>query len=175
MQLNLEFGLLITLIGVVSVFSSLTLIALISTLLKKVFKEKKEETMPMVQKKIGDLTVAPEAEKEIKVNVEGEAYAVKIESAEIKVAPSEVTKKGTQKAQETATYAQNLIKAPMHGKILQVLVKVGDKVETGMTVLILESMKMENAIKSPVFGTVKAVKVSPGDVVNADDVLIIID
>lgn len=50
----------------------------------------------------------------------------------------------------------------MPGKIVKLMVKVGDKVEKGQTVLILEAMKMENEIKAGVSGTVKAINVQPG-------------
>ncbi len=50
----------------------------------------------------------------------------------------------------------------MPGKVVKLLVKAGDKVEKGQTVLILEAMKMENEIKAGVSGTIKALNVQPG-------------
>lgn len=63
------------------------------------------------------------------------------------------------------------ITAPMPGKVVEVLVAVGDEVLEYQEVLVLEAMKMENAIPSPVSGKVKAVKVKPGDTVAAKQVL----
>jgi biotin carboxyl carrier protein len=51
----------------------------------------------------------------------------------------------------------------MPGKVVKILSKVGDRVEKGQTLLILEAMKMENEIKSGVKGVVKAVHVKTGD------------
>ena len=52
------------------------------------------------------------------------------------------------------------VKAPMPGMILKVKKNVGDRVEKGDSVVILEAMKMENDIKSPFSGNIKEVKVN---------------
>lgn len=57
------------------------------------------------------------------------------------------------------------IKAPMPGLILKINKNVGDKVEMGNTVIILEAMKMENDIKSPASGTIKEIFVNEGKAV----------
>ncbi|WP_068672241.1 acetyl-CoA carboxylase biotin carboxyl carrier protein subunit [Oceanobacillus sp. Castelsardo] len=67
------------------------------------------------------------------------------------------------------------LKAMMAGSVWEVCVEVGDKVEEGQDVVILESMKMEIPLASEVTGTVKEVRVSKDDFVNEDDVLIVID
>jgi oxaloacetate decarboxylase alpha subunit/pyruvate carboxylase subunit B len=64
--------------------------------------------------------------------------------------------------------------APMPGMIVSYQKNVGDAVEEGDTVLILEAMKMENALPSPVSGTVKALNFSSGDTVAKGDVLAVI-
>jgi biotin carboxyl carrier protein len=51
----------------------------------------------------------------------------------------------------------------MPGKVIKIMAKIGDKVEKGQTLLILEAMKMENEIKSGTNGTVKAIHVKAGD------------
>ena len=61
--------------------------------------------------------------------------------------------------------------APMPGMIVRFEKQVGDPVQEGETVVILEAMKMENALPSPVSGTVKAVYFSEGDAVKKDAVL----
>lgn len=66
------------------------------------------------------------------------------------------------------------LKAPMPGLIIRLEVKVGDTVQAGDTVLVLEAMKMENAIPAPVSGTVRAVYFASGDSVTKDDVICII-
>ncbi|HZY80171.1 MAG TPA: biotin/lipoyl-containing protein [Cyclobacteriaceae bacterium] len=66
----------------------------------------------------------------------------------------------------------NNIKAPMPGLIIDLKIKVGDTVNAGDALLILEAMKMENVLKSPGGGTVKSVKVKKGDSVEKGQVLI---
>lgn len=66
------------------------------------------------------------------------------------------------------------IEAPMPGTILDVKVNIGDKVNNGQVVLVLEAMKMENEIVSPVDGTISSVTVKKGDAVDSGDVLITI-
>jgi pyruvate carboxylase subunit B len=66
------------------------------------------------------------------------------------------------------------LKAPMPGMIISFEKKVGDTVNQGETVVILEAMKMENALPSPAGGTVKAINYKSGDSVAKNDVLCII-
>jgi oxaloacetate decarboxylase alpha subunit/pyruvate carboxylase subunit B len=64
--------------------------------------------------------------------------------------------------------------APMPGMIIRYLKEVGDTVNKGETVVILEAMKMENALQAPADGSVKAINFSSGDSVAKDDVLCVI-
>jgi acetyl-CoA carboxylase biotin carboxyl carrier protein len=67
------------------------------------------------------------------------------------------------------------VKAPMPGKILEVLVKVGDQVKEDDELLMLEAMKMENPIYAPIDGTVKDIKVKANDSVETDQLLVVIE
>jgi acetyl-CoA carboxylase biotin carboxyl carrier protein len=67
------------------------------------------------------------------------------------------------------------VKAPMPGKILEVLVKVGDQVKEDDEVIMLEAMKMENPIYAPAGGTVKEIKVKTGDSVETEQLMIVIE
>ena len=62
----------------------------------------------------------------------------------------------------------------MPGMIISYAKKVGDAIEEGDTVLILEAMKMENALPAPASGTIKAINYSSGDSVAKGDVLAVI-
>ncbi len=66
------------------------------------------------------------------------------------------------------------LNAPMPGMIVKYEKEVGDSVEKGETVLILEAMKMENALPAPVSGTIKAINFSSGDSVPKNAVLAVI-
>lgn len=66
----------------------------------------------------------------------------------------------------------NAVTAPLPGKVTQVLVKVGDTIKAGDTVLMLEAMKMENSITAESSGTVKAVLVEAGAQVQNGQALI---
>ena len=57
------------------------------------------------------------------------------------------------------------IKAPMPGKVLQVLVNAGDTVEEGQALLVLEAMKMENVIRAPRSGVIAGVQAQVGEAV----------
>ena len=58
---------------------------------------------------------------------------------------------------------------------MKVLVAVGDAVEIGQTICLLEAMKMENAVGAEKDGVVKEVRVSAGDSVGAGDVVAVIE
>ena len=68
----------------------------------------------------------------------------------------------------------NPVKAPLPGTISSISVKVGDQVNVGDTVLVLEAMKMQNNIEAEVSGTVSSVLVKEGDTVMEGDALITI-
>ncbi|MFT7049804.1 MAG: biotin carboxyl carrier protein [Psychroserpens sp.] len=69
----------------------------------------------------------------------------------------------------------NDIKAPMPGLILEISVKIGQKVEENDTLLILEAMKMENVLTSPRAGVIKSISVAKGDAVDKNKLLIEFD
>ncbi|GGG48704.1 hypothetical protein GCM10011414_18100 [Croceivirga lutea] len=64
------------------------------------------------------------------------------------------------------------IQAPMPGLILEISVTVGQEVNEGDSLLILEAMKMENVISSPRAGIIKSIDVAQGDAVNKKQLLI---
>ncbi len=71
--------------------------------------------------------------------------------------------------------AQEIVEAPMTGKIISVIAKAGDKVKEGDTLCILESMKMENPIVAPVSGTIIEIGVSANQAVDAGKVIAVIE
>lgn len=111
------------------------------------------------------------------VTVNGASYKVEMENAPVvPAAPAAAPVTATPtaapapvaQAAPAASGEGKPVQAPMPGVILEVSVKVGDKVKAGQKVAVLEAMKMENEIDAPADGTVTAVLVSKGDSVNVD-------
>ncbi|MEI6851239.1 MAG: biotin/lipoyl-containing protein [Bacteroidota bacterium] len=71
--------------------------------------------------------------------------------------------------------SENTIVSPMPGKVVKVLVSVGDAVQQGQTVIIVSAMKMESEYKVSKDGVVKEVLVSDGDTVDGNQTLIVIE
>lgn len=69
-------------------------------------------------------------------------------------------------------FTGEVLRAPMGGKVLEVCVKVGDKINAGDTVLVYEAMKMENDLKTDIAGVVKRILVEEDDVIGTDQALI---
>jgi biotin carboxyl carrier protein len=67
------------------------------------------------------------------------------------------------------------ILAPMPGKVVRILVAVGDEVEAGQGIVVVEAMKMQNEMKTPRAGRVAAIQAKENDSVVAGAVLAVID
>ncbi|TIC81695.1 biotin/lipoyl-containing protein [Nocardioides sp. GY 10127] len=64
------------------------------------------------------------------------------------------------------------VKAPLSGAVARVLVEVGQEIEPGDVLVVLEAMKMETEITAPAAGTVAGVLVKQGDAVSGGQVLV---
>jgi biotin carboxyl carrier protein len=64
---------------------------------------------------------------------------------------------------------------PLDGKVFQLKIKAGDKVEEEEEILVIEAMKMETPLFAPCDGVVKEIRVKEGDQVTENGVLAIID
>jgi len=71
--------------------------------------------------------------------------------------------------------AQEVIEAPLPGKIVRVDVTTGNSVEESGVICIIEAMKMENPILSPAKASVVEVAVSPGQVVRTGEKIAVIE
>ena len=67
------------------------------------------------------------------------------------------------------------VRTPMQGTVVKVLVDVGDTVEAGRPVVVLEAMKMENNLLAGCSGTVSEVRVAAGDLVGGGDLVVLIE
>ncbi len=109
--------------------------------------------------------IVEERDQDWEVLIHGELYTVKVQDerayrlAKARGTTTEVTGEAT-------------IKSPMPGLIIAVLVEVGQVVQKGDQIVILESMKMENELRSPRGGLVKQIMIEAGASVEKDQVLV---
>jgi acetyl-CoA/propionyl-CoA carboxylase biotin carboxyl carrier protein len=127
---------------------------------------------------------APRVERDVDVEVNGKRYSVRLWVPD--VAPAVVLAAGQARQSSrprpgasgqhgAGAAGSGSIIVPMQGTIVKVLVAVGDAVEVGQAVCILEAMKMENQITAETAGQVTQVNVKPGDTVGAGDVVVVIE
>ena len=69
---------------------------------------------------------------------------------------------------------EDAVISAMQGMVIKLAVNVGDKVETGSTLCVIEAMKMENDIQAEWDGVVDEIFVEPGDAVSAGDILMVV-
>ena len=126
-----------------------------------------------------DTTVKEKEPNIAEVVVNGTSFIVefkKNESKKVKAArtaaPATTTTVAAAPAQPAGAAT---VKSPLPGSIVKVMVKPGDSVKKGDTLLTMESMKMENIVASEYTGTVKNVLVQPGQNVMQDDKLVEIE
>ena len=114
--------------------------------------------------------------KRYTITVNGNAYDVTVDEADGSAAPvaAPAPKKAApaKKAAAPAGAQGNAtVNAPMNGTIVDVKVKVGDKVTNGTVIAVLEAMKMENDIVSDKDGVVASVNVNKRDAVETGAVV----
>lgn len=103
--------------------------------------------------------------KKVTLEINGTAYPIEIMDAlDIKVEEMGLS--------NIAEKLVSAIHSPMPGLVLDILVKVGDTIEEGSQLLILEAMKMENILKAEGSGIVKSIEISKGDAVEKGQLLI---
>jgi acetyl-CoA/propionyl-CoA carboxylase biotin carboxyl carrier protein len=136
----------------------------------------------------GDGEAEAKVQRDVDVEVNGKRFAVKVfvpesqAGAVVATAGAGGGAAGAARPRRSAASGgagggsgSGAITVPMQGTIVKVLVEVGQEVEAGATVCVLEAMKMENNITADKAGTVKEVKVGPGDSVGSGDVVVVIE
>lgn len=111
------------------------------------------------------------------VEMVADFVAAKAPALEPKPAPAAPAGVSTAPAMSApaAAAGSKTVTAPLPGAITKVTVKVGDRVSTGDTVLMMEAMKMENSITAEASGTVKAILCKEGDQVQSGQALVELD
>lgn len=117
--------------------------------------------------------------RKFNIKVDGVMHEVEVDdlgsSASFIAAPQAGSSSSSAKPQVSAPKAvagAGSIVAPLQGTVLDIKVKVGQNVNSGDVVAIIEAMKMENEIPATVSGTVKAIIADKGAKVSAGDVII---
>ena len=107
-------------------------------------------------------------------DVGGAEYAVHVDgvSCRITVADPRRRRRG---GSQVAIEGSQIVKAPMPGKVIRLLVSEGEAVEAGQGLVVVEAMKMQNEVKSPKAGTVRKVAAQTGQAVNAGETLAIVE
>jgi len=111
----------------------------------------------------------------VDIDINGTNYKVELEQEVIKPKTPKLVRSKVHTAKEDAQIKSKigkLLKAPLPGTIFKLNVKIGDTVNAGDTLLIMEAMKMENNIQSQLDGKVKSIMVKEGDAVLQDDILL---
>jgi len=119
----------------------------------------------------------PLVERKTTVEVNGKRFDVKMwvpESVGVAAAPGAKKPRRAAGGGASGGGGNGTITVPMQGTIVKIEVEVGQEVEAGQTLLVLEAMKMENQINSDVSGTVAEIKVSAGDTVGGGDTVVVI-
>jgi acetyl-CoA/propionyl-CoA carboxylase biotin carboxyl carrier protein len=128
---------------------------------------------------------APRVRRDVDVEVNGRRYSVALwvpDVGPVVVAGTAAAGAGGRPRPKAAASSAHggaagagQVTVPMQGTIVKVLVKVGDAVEVGRPLCVLEAMKMENNIEAGTAGTVSDIRVEPGSAVGAGDVVMVIE
>jgi len=114
------------------------------------------------------------AQHEVFVEKDGDGFVVTMRGRSQRIViPDPRAWEGSNGDRATSGIAK--IATPMPGKVVRVLVAVGDIVEAGAGVVVVEAMKMQNELKSPSRGKVLMIGVMEGAAVNANQTLVVVE
>jgi biotin carboxyl carrier protein len=107
----------------------------------------------------------------VDVRSDGDRHRVDLAGRTIDVTLVDTLRHGGVALEEEGDGGPQELRAMMPGKVVTVLVKVGDEVAKDHGILVVEAMKMENELRAPSAGVVKEILVQPGQPVEAGEVL----
>ena len=118
--------------------------------------------------------------KYLRITVNGTAYDVQVEelgsssapSATPAAAPAAAPAPAAKPAAPAGAAGSVVVKAPMPGTVVNVVVSAGQAVKAGDDLVFIEAMKMETPVKAPQDGTVATVDVAKGESVDSGKVLV---
>ncbi len=125
----------------------------------------------------------------LKITIDNKTYEVEVEASESETharpqpharpvtpssvrAPASVAPSTPAPKDSSPLAEQKLCRSPVSGIVVRVAAQVGQNLQVGDVLLVLEAMKMETSVTAPVAGAVAAIKVNPGDSVQAGQILV---
>ncbi len=127
-----------------------------------------------VSEPTGDNATVATVRKDTTVEVDGRRFAVSLWVPEA-ASPTRPGRPRSRRSNNSSGGGDGRVAVPMQGTIVKVLVAVGDSVEAGDPVCVLEAMKMENNVTADKSGTVSEVLVASGDSVGSGDLVVVIE
>ena len=122
-----------------------------------------------------------------KVTVDGETYEVELEKGEdswkvnidgtdfeVQVDRNRNISQKREAKSKSASTKSGTISSPIPGKVVSIHVSVGDSVEEGAVLMILEAMKMQNEVQAPISGIIAELNCETGDSIEANSPLVVI-
>lgn len=116
--------------------------------------------------------------KNLRITVNGTAYDVQVEelgssaAPVAAAAPAAPAAPAAKPAAPAGAQGSVIVKAPMPGTVVNVVVSAGQAVKAGDDLVFIEAMKMETPVKAPQDGTVATVDVAKGEAVDSGKVLV---
>lgn len=122
-----------------------------------------------------------------KVTVDGETFEVEMEEDEdgwkvsiddsqfkVQVEQEKFLSPKREARSRSSSARSGTISSPIPGKVVSMHISVGDRVEEGSVLMILEAMKMQNEVQAPISGTVAELNCETGDSIEANSPLVVI-
>jgi biotin carboxyl carrier protein len=112
----------------------------------------------------------PDGVATVEVVVDGWRFELDVEGAD----RAELRRRATRAPDAEAASGPTEIRAIIPGRVAAVRVVVGDAVEAGQSLLVVEAMKMQNELRAPRAGVVERVAVGEGQTIDNDDILVVL-
>jgi acetyl-CoA/propionyl-CoA carboxylase biotin carboxyl carrier protein len=151
-------------------------------------EEKLDLSDVAIPKKPSDPAEASEdgrVQRDVDVEVDGRKFTVRLWVPEVAATAVSVGGGGVKPAPKRprpgaghgggGAAGSGTVTVPMQGTIVKVLVNVGDEVDVGQALCVLEAMKMENNVNAEKAGKVSEIRVKPGDTVGAGDIVAVVE
>ena len=106
---------------------------------------------------------------------EGPKFSALVKNQLIRLELMDARHRRDSESRQPPLSGRQVVIAPMGGKVVRVLVKLGDLVQEGQGLVVVEAMKMENVLKSPRAGTVVELAAEEGSAVENNARLVVIE